>query len=110
MYIPYKLSGKVIDWKQKWFYHGNHDTMLPVIAPGPLIFRAEWNKGPVDESQIPDLLKWIEDLRRDKMTGAAVVMDWMKRRLQPLQNRAKLGFEYLGVIDPSLPLLDCRDF
>ena len=35
VYIPYKLSGKVIDWNQKWFYIGKHGNTPPVIAPCP---------------------------------------------------------------------------
>jgi hypothetical protein len=65
VYIPYKLSGKVIDWKQKWFYIENHGNTLPVIAPGPPIIRPEWNKKLIDDSQISDLFGWIEDLKHD---------------------------------------------
>jgi hypothetical protein len=83
VYIPYKLSGKVIDWKQRWLYLGNHNASLPVITPGPPTYRPEWNKGPIDDSQVQDLLAWIEDLKKEKMSEAAVVMDWMKRRIQP---------------------------
>jgi hypothetical protein len=101
VYISYKLSSKVIDRKQKWFYVGNHNTALLEITPGPPTVRPEWNMGPVDDSQIQDLLKWIEDLKKEKMSRAAVVMDWMKRRIQSLQYRVKPGFEYLGTSDPS---------
>ena len=44
VYIPYKLSGKVINWKKKWFYVGNHGNILPVIAPGPPVIRPEWKQ------------------------------------------------------------------
>ena len=101
VYIPYNLSRKVIDWKQKWFYIGNHDNSLPVIAPGAPIRRPEWKKKPTDESQIPDLLKRIADLKQNQITGEAVVMDWMKHRIQPLQARETFGFEYQGASDSS---------
>ena len=35
------------------------------------------------------------------LTGEAVVFDWMKRRIQPLQARESLGFQYQGTTDPS---------
>jgi len=35
------------------------------------------------------------------LTGEAVVFDWMKRRIQPLQARGSLGFQYQGTADPS---------
>ena len=97
VYIPY--TGKVIDWKQKWFYIGNHGGSLQVIAPGPLVIRLEWKNKPTDDSQISDLLGWIADLKQDRITGEAVVFDWMKRRIQPLQARETFGFEDQGTSD-----------
>ena len=35
------------------------------------------------------------------LTGEAVMFDWMKRRIQPLQARESLGFQYQGTTDPS---------
>ena len=35
------------------------------------------------------------------LTGEAVVFDWMKRRIQPLQARETLGFQYQGTADSS---------
>ena len=35
------------------------------------------------------------------MTGEAVVFDWMKRRIKPLQARETLGFQYQGTADLS---------
>ena len=35
------------------------------------------------------------------LTGEAVMFEWMKRRIQPLQARESLGFQYQGTIDPS---------
>ena len=29
VYIPYKLSQKVIEWKPRWFYVENHENSLP---------------------------------------------------------------------------------
>ena len=35
------------------------------------------------------------------LTGEAVVFDWMKRRIQPLQAQETLGFQYQGTADSS---------
>ena len=35
------------------------------------------------------------------MTREAVIFDWMKRRIQPLQAREMLGFQYQGTADSS---------
>jgi len=44
VYVPYKLSGKVIDCKPKWFYIKNHGKTLLVITQGPPIIRPEWKE------------------------------------------------------------------
>jgi len=97
VYIPYKLSSKVIDWKPKWLYIANHGETFPVITPGPPIRRLEWNKKPIDDNQIPKLLEQIANLRQRHITGEAV----MKRRIQPLQARETFGFQYQGTSDLS---------
>ena len=61
----------------------------------------EWNKKPVDESQIFELLERIAVLRQNMLTGEAVIFDWMKRRIQPLQAWEMLGFQYQGIADLS---------
>ena len=87
MYIPYKLSNKVIDWKPKWLYIENQSETLPAITSSAPIQWPEWNKKPVDNSQVPELLSRIAELWQKNLTGEAVVFDWMKRRIQPLQAR-----------------------
>ena len=72
-----------------------------MITPGPRIQWPEWNKKPVDSSQISKLLARIADLRQKIVTGEAVMFDWMKRRVQPLQARETFGFQYQGTTDSS---------
>ena len=45
------------------------------------------------------------------MTGATVVSSWLRRQVQPLQCRSRLGFEYTELYDPSRFSLEktCRD-
>ena len=66
------------------FYVENHWESVPSITPGPPIQWPKWNKKPVDESQIPELLVCIADLRQKNVTGEAVMFGWIKRRIQPL--------------------------
>ena len=101
VYIPYKLSGKVIDWKSKWFCIGNHAPTLPDRTHGPHKIHKEWSATTQDKDQVNKLLDWIRDLRKDKVTGASVVMSWIGRRIQPLQKRNNFGFHYIGIKDPS---------
>ena len=55
----------------------------------------------VDNSQVPELLSIIAERRQKNLTGEAVVFDWMKRRIQPLQARETFSFQYQGTIDSS---------
>jgi len=100
-YISYKLSNKVIEWKPKWFFIENRLGSFPSITLGAPIQWPEWNKKPVNESQIPQLLEQIAVLRQNMLTGEAIMFDWMKRRIQPLQARESPGFQYEGTTDPS---------
>ena len=43
----------------------------------------------------------IADLRQRNVTGEAIMFDWMKKRVQPLQARETLGFQYQGTTDSS---------
>ena len=101
VYIPYKLSQKVIDWKPRWFYVENHGNRFPCILAALPILRAEWLKKPLDMSQILELLEMIASLKQKGISGEAMAFEWMKHRIQPLQARVTFGFEYQGINDPS---------
>ena len=48
------------------------------------------------------LLREIEVLKMEhQVTGASVVAHWTIRRVQPLQRRVHLAFEYTGEEDPT---------
>jgi len=82
-------------------YVENQSGCFPPITSGPPIQWPEWNKKPDDESQVSELLERIPVLRQNMLTGEAVVFDWMRRRIQPLQAWETLGFQYQGTTDPS---------
>ena len=48
-----------------------------------------------------ELLRKIARQWKEGVTGATVVSSWLRRRVQPLQFRSHLGFEYTGLHDPS---------
>ena len=72
-----------------------------MITSGAPIQWPEWNKKPVDNSQVPELLSRIVELRQNNLTREAVVFDWMKRRIQLLQARETFSFWYQGTTDSS---------
>ena len=79
--------------------HRNKWETLLEFTQGPPTQWPDWNKKPVDNSQIPKLLARIAELRQKNLTGEAIVFDQMKRRIQSLQARETLGFQYQGTTD-----------
>jgi hypothetical protein len=51
--------------------------------------------------QVKVLLELIAAHKEMGVTGASVMMSFFKRRIQPIQQRHTLGFEYMGTEDPS---------
>jgi hypothetical protein len=65
--------------------------------------RPEWNielsRGDID--QVEELLDTIAAHKLMWLTGASVMFSFFKHRVQPIQQRHRLGFEYTGAEDPS---------
>jgi hypothetical protein len=51
--------------------------------------------------QVKELLGVIEAQKKEGVTGASVMFAFYKHRVQPIQQRHCLGFEYTGPADPS---------
>jgi hypothetical protein len=51
--------------------------------------------------QVDELLAIIAAHKEIGVTGASVMFSFFKRRIQPIQQRHTLGFEYIGAEDPS---------
>jgi hypothetical protein len=101
-YISYKFPSNIPGWKRHWFYIGNHAPQLPEKSGKPPIIRPEWNtelsRGDLD--QVDELLAIIAAHKEIGVTGASVMFSFFKRRIQPIQQRHPLGFEYIGAEDP----------
>jgi hypothetical protein len=65
--------------------------------------RPEWNtevfRGDLD--QVDELLAIIAAHKEIGVTGACVMFSFFKHRIQPIEQRHALGFEYIGTEDPS---------
>jgi hypothetical protein len=65
--------------------------------------RPDWNlelsRG--DRDQVKELLEFIEANKLMGVAGASVMFSFFKRRVQPIQQHHRLGFEYIGSEDPS---------
>jgi len=85
-----------------WFYVRNLSSSLPLHTPGPPLKKPSWNsrRGRVD--QVNFLLGEIERLKTDhQITGVSVIAHWSLRRVQPLQRRVHLAYQYTGEEDPT---------
>jgi hypothetical protein len=51
--------------------------------------------------QVKELLDVIEAQKKKGVIGASVMFAFYKRRVQPIQQCHRLGFEYTGTTDPS---------
>jgi hypothetical protein len=65
--------------------------------------RPEWNtelsRGDMD--QVDELLAIIAAPKEIGVTGTSVMFSFFKHRIQPIQQRYTLGFEYIGAEHPS---------
>ena len=64
--------------------------------------KPSWNSRGDGADQVNFLLGEIERLKADhRICGASVIAHWSMRRIQPLQRRVNLGFQYTREADPS---------
>ena len=64
--------------------------------------KPSWNSKGGNVDQVNFLLGEIEKLKADhQISGASVVAHWSLWRIQPQQQRVRLGFQYTGEADPS---------
>ena len=59
-----------------------------------------------EQRQLEPLLLRIENMKKARLTGGAVVRNFVSRRIQPLQQRVNFGFEYLGANDPCKDIIN----
>jgi hypothetical protein len=102
-YLSYKFPSNLPGWKNQWFYIENHAPHLPTKSNRPPVVRGEWNLEPsgMEMIQVRELLEDIEAQKKKGVTGASVMFSFYKCRVQPIQQRCCLGFEYTGPADTS---------
>ena len=76
-----------------WFYVRNLSSSLPLRTPESPVKKPSWNSRGGRADQVNFLLGEIERLKADhQITGASVIVHWILRRVQPLQQWVHLGF------------------
>nr|AAV32186.1 hypothetical protein [Oryza sativa Japonica Group] len=98
-YIPYVLRKKWDDWKSDWFYTPLADEARLRLPSQPPAQASNW-RAPVDLGDGYDaVLDRLAGLRSQGLTGAMVFGDYLRRRIAPLQRRARGAWEYTGSKD-----------
>nr|AAS07173.1 putative gypsy type transposon protein [Oryza sativa Japonica Group]ABF97311.1 retrotransposon protein, putative, unclassified [Oryza sativa Japonica Group] len=98
-YIPCVLRKKWDDWKSDWFYTPLADEVRLRLPSQPPAQASSW-RAPVDLGDGYDaVLDRLAGLRSQGLTGAMVYGDYLRRRIAPLQRRARGAWEYTGSED-----------
>ena len=85
-----------------WFYVQNESPSLPRRSTGSPVKKDSWNSKEGSVGQINFLLGEIDLLKKDhQISGASVIAHWSLRKIQPLQQRVNLGFQFIGEKDPT---------
>nr|CAE03095.2 OSJNBa0017B10.10 [Oryza sativa Japonica Group] len=101
-YIPCVLRKKWDDWKSDWFYTPLADEARLRLPSQPPAQASNW-RAPVDLGDGYDaVLDRLAGLRSQGLTGAMVFGDYLRRRIAPLQRRARGAWEYTGSVEASL--------
>nr|CAH67381.1 OSIGBa0159F11.5 [Oryza sativa] len=98
-YIPCVLRKKRDDWKSDWFYTPLANEARLRLPSQPPAQASSW-RAPVDLGDGYDaVLDRLAGLRSQGLTGAMVYGDFLRRRIAPLQRRARGAWEYTGSED-----------
>nr|ABA99911.1 retrotransposon protein, putative, unclassified [Oryza sativa Japonica Group] len=98
-YIPCVLPKKWDDWKCDWFYTPLADEARLRLPSQPPAQASSW-RATVDLGDGYDaVFDRLAGLRSQGLTGAMVFGDYLRRRIAPLQRRARGAWEYTGPED-----------
>nr|BAA90511.1 unnamed protein product [Oryza sativa] len=98
-YIPCVLRKKWDDWKSDWFYTPLADEARLRLPSQPPAQASSW-RATVDLGDGYDaVLDRLAGLRSQGLTEAMVFGDYLRRRIAPLQRRARGAWEYTGPED-----------
>ena len=92
------------NWRAKWFYVGNMYPLLDTHSNTAPVPSACWEKEPmntVEHEGIQPFLKQLSVMRDQGLNGIGIVTSFIRRWVQPLQERVHYGFEYTESQDPA---------
>jgi len=77
---------------------------LEVHSNAASVPNARWEKEPMNAMELEGIrlfLKQLSDIKDQGLNGVGIVASFIRRRVQPLQERVHYGFEYIGPKDPA---------
>ncbi len=103
-YITLPTRDSLKGWHCRWFYISNPSPALPAYIGRPPALEVSWNSFPSAE-EMKDVKLLIARLEATKivsrLSGVAVVRDFIERRIQPIKERHHPAFEDSGREDPT---------
>ncbi|RLM56079.1 retrotransposon protein, putative, unclassified [Panicum miliaceum] len=95
LYLKFSTPSSLSGWHAQWFYIGNHKPSLPGRDNAPPQRQESWLKKQTEEESrdIPELMKRIQHLKDQGVTGESMAYSFIERHIQPLQQRVHLCFE-----------------
>jgi hypothetical protein len=102
-YFSVTLKDPKRTWWDEWFIIEDKALQLPECTFRKPVFSDLWNSSLDNEEidMITDLLTRIKHRKREGLTGVKIAYSFIKRQIQPLQERSELGYKYKGAEDPS---------
>ena len=91
-------------WHCRWFYVSNPNPALPAYIGRPPALEVSWNSFPSEEEMkdVRLLIVRLEAVKiMDRLSGVAVVRDFIERRIQPIKERHHPTYEYSSRDDPT---------
>nr|AAX96741.1 retrotransposon protein, putative, unclassified [Oryza sativa Japonica Group]ABA91941.1 retrotransposon protein, putative, unclassified [Oryza sativa Japonica Group] len=101
-YIPFQCPSSHSKWRTRWFYLQieNSDPVFVVPEEQPDKI-SSWTAKPTLTPSLQSFIDVIDDLRVRGLSGYEVAADFVGRRIQSLQARAHLAFDYSGPEDTT---------
>lgn len=108
-YFRIPLHSSFPKWLKQWYFCYNPPPCLPdcnakIVEVCPELASDELTKELQNDAQVQYLLKAIQELKADGVSGETIVWSFMTRGVQPIEQQAKPGWTYLkGDITQEVP-------
>ena len=103
VYMGFPLKTSLKGWHPGWFYVSDPSPSLPPFDGHKPITQERWSSLPSaqDMAQVNRLMEFLEIRKGEGVTGVAIVLNFVKRRVQPIKERVHPGDKYIGTADPT---------